>query len=459
LGIYYKNVGFYGTEQLALLITTSTPDEYECHASHVDENKCEAVLNGEFGQINMFSGDVTLNLQFVKDDGSDDGVPLADGESFPRLKLTFFDLDSGFPEGEGLEIVKPVYVCPGAVVTDNSSPPYLEEARARNILDFSDNDFTTSNGFRWDVNRGCYESRSDPPTGTFVVKQQVECEDAEGGGMKCKENNPAGVNQLGTLQASMSFEAEFQDVTSDGVEIIVHVSREHSKSRNVWFAGQSDSIGRTCCADVFDQFVCLYGYINGNMECGVSSTAEGVCSPEFCCEAEPSSHGDPIIHTYHGDCYDLHQDGNWLASAHPAHDHEVHIAVYNEYMRQISVTNRNGDVMLAINNYGEILNNDFPFHIQKQVLPCPEDYHLKDCIGEYISISFDAQDLYFDVHALLRHDYNDNALREGEVGFHMDIYPQPYIRKFNSRLDEYTGLYFHNPLPEELLSCEQREHF
>jgi hypothetical protein len=126
-------------------------------------------------------------------------------------------------------------------------------------------------------------------------------------------------------------------------------------------------------------------------------------------------------------------------------------------METISVTNSTGDIILAINNYGEILNNDYPYHLDKKVLPCPEDYPLKDCIGEYVSISFDAQDLYFDVHAQLRHDYNDNALRDGEVGFHMDIYPQPYIRKFNARLDEYTGLYFHNPLPEELLSCDQRE--
>ena len=47
-------------------------------------------------------------------------------------------------------------------------------------------------------------------------------------------------------------------------------------------------------------------------------------------EVEPTtavSHGDPIIWTFSGECYDLNKDGLYLASSHPHIDHDVTIAV------------------------------------------------------------------------------------------------------------------------------------
>jgi len=46
----------------------------------------------------------------------------------------------------------------------------------------------------------------------------------------------------------------------------------------------------------------------------------------------------------------------------------------------------------------------------------------------------------------------DAALKEGEWGAHLDIYPQPYDRFIQHKRD-YTGLYLENPLPEELNYC------
>lgn len=112
--------------------------------------------------------------------------------------------------------------------------------------------------------------------------------------------------------------------------------------------------------------------------------------------------------------------------------------------------------MFSVNNFGEIINNGFNGFLKAETLPCPEDYEGDDCIGEYMNISFDAQDLYFDVHVGMRHNYADAALKEGQVGYHMDIYPQPYVRTFMKRLNDYTGLYFHNPLPESLPTCDRR---
>jgi len=482
-GIYYSNVGQYGADTLGLLVTT-TNDNYRCHHNHKDGNMCTHVLspqpnattstNAAFGQVNLFAGDTPLKLQFrIEDDGSEEGSELALGETFERIKLTVFDIDAGQPAtpgGESVEIVKPVSVCPGGVVTSDSTAPYFPNlVEQKNRLDFSENDFATENGFAWDFATGCWNSRAEPPVSNFIVKQKVACQEdpthnADGSvanaSGSCKDNNPDNVDTLNELQSSMAVEAEFHDVTRDGIEIIAKVSRQISTDRNFWFAGSSTSIGRTCCRDKFNDQNCPGGFINGNRECG---TMVGGCIIDNCCLPiitstiiTSTSHGDPIINTFYGECYDLHQDGNWLASSHPDFDHDVHVAVYNEYMRQVTVTNKNGDILLAINNYGEVVNNDYPYYFNKETKKCPEDYEKDDCIGEYISISFDAQDMYYDVHAQLRHDYNDQGLREGEVGFHMDVYPQPYNKRFLKRKDDYTGLYFHNPMPGTLETCTER---
>ena len=72
----------------------------------------------------------------------------------------------------------------------------------------------------------------------------------------------------------------------------------------------------------------------------------------------------------------------------------------------------------------------------------------------------------------MSHDYLDAALKPGQTGVHLvhilvivltilfltqifaieDIYPKPY-KTFSAIRDEYSGLYFENPLPEELEYC------
>merc|ERR1712198_300203 len=99
-------------------------------------------------------------------------------------------------------------------------------------------------------------------------------------------------------------------------------------------------------------------------------------------------------------------------------------------MREIQVVDKDtGNLMLSLNNLGEVINNSYPFFFTEFV--------------------FDAQDFEFHVQ-ILPHDYNDSALKEGESGVHLDIYPSPFFSNglyfHQERSKEYTGLYFHNPL-------------
>merc|ERR1719447_120675 len=68
-----------------------------------------------------------------------------------------------------------------------------------------------------------------------------------------------------------------------------------------------------------------------------------------------TSHGDPIIWTFKGECYDLNVDGTYLASSVPFYDHDVYISVYNYYMRDISVVDkRTGRLLLSLNTLGDV---------------------------------------------------------------------------------------------------------
>jgi len=162
-----------------------------------------------------------------------------------------------------------------------------------------------------------------------------------------------------------------------------------------------------------------------------------------------SAHGDPIIWTFHGDCYDLSADGTYLASSHAWFDHNIFISVYNDFMREIQVVNRTThELMLSINNLGDIINHDYPFHFSMEVKKC-ELHQNEDCDFNFKEFTFDAQDFEYRVQ-VLPHDYLDPALKDGEAGVHLDIYPRP----FNSfRKEEYSGLYFHNPNPHALGRC------
>jgi hypothetical protein len=74
-----------------------------------------------------------------------------------------------------------------------------------------------------------------------------------------------------------------------------------------------------------------------------------------------------------------------------------------------------------------------------------------ECLGTYKEWTFDAQEFHYTVQ-LLRHDYKDAGIPEGDLGYHLDIYPKPYTRFFE-HIDSYSGLFFENPLPEELEYC------
>jgi len=160
-----------------------------------------------------------------------------------------------------------------------------------------------------------------------------------------------------------------------------------------------------------------------------------------------SSYGDPIVWTFGGDCYDLNQDGYYLASSSGFYDHEVYISVYNHYMREIQVRSESGDIMLSISNMGEVLNNNYPFFFKEEMKKC--DLSADKCTFFYKEIAFDAQEFEF-VIQILPHKYEDQSLAEGEVGVHLDIYPNPYPG-FNYK--EYNGLYFQNPIPETAGEC------
>jgi len=185
-------------------------------------------------------------------------------------------------------------------------------------------------------------------------------------------------------------------------------------------------------------------------------TASGPTGSPIASDSSASSHGDPIIWTFNGDCYDLHADGTYLASSHPWFDHDVYISVYNEYMREIQVVDKDtGNLMLSLNNLGEVINNSYPFFFEEQFNKC-EPQHDDECDFFFTEFVFDAQDFEFHVQ-ILPHDYNDSALKEGESGVHLDIYPSPFFSNglyfHQERSKEYTGLYFHNPLPNVLEQC------
>jgi len=511
-GIYYSNVGDYidpdtsESRTLGLRVEAMNPGAYRC-AFDGDIDNCELVMTGmdtsdqylvdqtdvyeqeqltdetqhllgdpiekHFGQINLLRGSVELKFEVVYDDPISDndegryGIQLADDEKWDRVKLSIFDIDSGMADGEAIKFINATKICPGGVVqTDQGYPYYLSD---RNVvyLDYSNNDFQSAAGYRWDIFSACWVRRSSDFVSEFRVSNLPNCVEKPGDDMedttKCRYNNPLGPDNLEEMQKLMSVEAEFENVGSDGMQVVFIVSRDHLQSRALFFGGESVSIGRKCCKDVV---VCGHGYMNGEMECTDATGDASECTEKNCCNQPPSSYGDPIIHTFHGQCYDLNQDGHYLATAHPAWQHEVHIAVYNDYMRQISITNLDGDVLLSVNNFGEVLNNGWVGRLKVQTIQCPENYKKNDCVGEYINVAFDCQDLYFDVMVGLRHTYQDQALKHvqsgagvlaqvwrRELGYHMDIFPQPYFKKFNPRRAEYSGLYFYNPLPEEMPEC------
>jgi len=173
----------------------------------------------------------------------------------------------------------------------------------------------------------------------------------------------------------------------------------------------------------------------------------------YCEDGTTTSHGDPIIWTFDNECYDLNQDGLYVASEARMFDHTIKVAVYNDYMRAIQVVNKKtGEIMLSMDTNGEVMNNNYPYYFKEEVKDCPEDMKKTECPDKYTQFEFDAQDFRYYVQ-VVRHDYADPGLKEGELGYHLDIYPKPYKKNWAKHKGYYTGLYFENPLPEELPYC------
>lgn len=168
--------------------------------------------------------------------------------------------------------------------------------------------------------------------------------------------------------------------------------------------------------------------------------------------AQASSHGDPIIWTFFGECYDLRKDGIYRATEFiEEFDEVVDIGIYNDFMREIQVW-KFDELLLSINNFGEVIDNGFPSSFEHSTRQCPEELEGLECYGTIEEFTFDVQDFSYAVQ-IMYHDYNDAALSEGESGLHLDIAPRPYPL-FEESKHRYTGLYFGNPLPSELEYCE-----
>jgi len=242
--------------------------------------------------------------------------------------------------------------------------------------------------------------------------------------------------------------------------------RMGTEKRTILFSGQANALSSECLTcqsgffDVGGECPTNYVPVNLNRICEIEGHAvvpdlANNCNADYCCiyeEPPPTSHGDPIIWTFNNECYDLDKDGLYSATKHPYFNHEVKIAVYNNYMREIQVVDtRSGEILLSIDTTGNAMSDKFRYHFAEHTFNCPADMKETECLDEFTLWEFDAQNFRFTVH-LLRHDYLDAGLSEGELGYHLDIYPRPF-KSFKKKRDGYTGLYFENPLPEELEYC------
>jgi len=168
-----------------------------------------------------------------------------------------------------------------------------------------------------------------------------------------------------------------------------------------------------------------------------------------------TAHGDPIIWTFHDECYDLNQDGLYDATYNPRFNHQVKIGVYNEFMRELTVVDNDGNIQISINSLGEFEHDaeNYPYGFSFEEKACPMEMDKTECLGTYKEWVFDAQEFRYTVQ-LLRHDYKDSGIPENDLGWHLDIYPKPYSGFFKpGHLESYSGLFFENPLPEVMEYC------
>jgi len=223
----------------------------------------------------------------------------------------------------------------------------------------------------------------------------------------------------------------------------------------------------------FGEFNCRYSvgagldykkqYCGGEYTECVDATFDPTIDPTLDPTQDPTvltttstAHGDPIIWTFYEECYDLNKDGLYDATVHDSFQHDVQIGVYNDFMRYIHLVDKEGNIMISINSLGEYYHDTqrWPHAFSYEEKDCPLDMKETECLDTYKEWNFDAQEFYYTVQ-LLRHDYKDNGIAEGDLGWHLDIYPKPYKSFYREgHMERYSGLFFENPLPEELEYCQ-----
>jgi len=165
-----------------------------------------------------------------------------------------------------------------------------------------------------------------------------------------------------------------------------------------------------------------------------------------------SSHGDPIIHTFKGECYDLNKDGIYLASSHPRWNHDIKVAVYNNFIREFQITTKDDQILFSISNFNEVTGR-WIYGLKHLNRMCTPPFSFKECEFSFHEYRFDAQVFMYGVQILF-HNYLDPALQKGQRGVHLDIYPRLYdVHKQTFKPEDWDGIYFDNPLPQELAYC------
>merc|ERR1711973_557349 len=86
--------------------------------------------------------------------------------------------------------------------------------------------------------------------------------------------------------------------------------------------------------------------------------------------------------------------------------HDVHIAVYNDFIREIQITDHDGELLLAVSNLNEV-SGEWQYGLKHDFKLC-RNPTWKECEFAYHQYSFDAQIFRYEVQTLF-HDYLDPA--------------------------------------------------
>jgi len=291
------------------------------------------------------------------------------------------------------------------------------------------------------------QTKNDPEHQLFEVKYYDHLNDCIiGSGSECLITTPGTYEYMGM---TITWSGETETVNTRDTEMIIPLTTKILRP----------------------EVICPSGFCRGTVTCSMFGPEPCGRVVETCDQTPPpssspievprepsgsptdfaSSHGDPIIWTFSGECYDLKKDGYYLASSHDFFDHQVYIGIYNDYMREIQIVNKfSKKIMFAISNLGEKLVDGWPHWYREDNRVC-EPGKDEECFMFFKEFAFDAQELEYIVQ-ILGHDYLDPALKDGEHGVHLDIYPRPFPGFQESG---YKGLYFQNPIPFESGVCHE----